>query len=327
MLLLVATYALLQPLSPLDTLTSGLASITRLPYGTNVAEARTASLPAEHDLVLYEYEASPYCRRVRECITYLDLCCTIKPCGKSSRHRTEAEEIAGRKPTYPFLVDKGADGISMFESEDICSYLTKTYGGDGVAPLPERPVLLCALPSFFRPARGAFVEECARDRPPPAEPLRLYSYDGNQFCRPVREALCELDLPYELRSTGKGSLRRQELQELSGKTTAPFLVDPNTGTAMGESADIVQYLIDTYADGLASSGGEPGGGSDLLASLNAFLDKPILDTGVRGGPLEPFKRFARINPEVAQVAASVIVVSGFAVLARLALALAAAITQ
>ena len=73
---------------------------------------------------------------------------------------------------------------------------------------------------------------------------------GNQFCRLVREVLCELDLPYEVRSTGKGSLRRQELQEASGSTTAPFLVDANTGMSMGESADIVQYLIDTY-------GGEP----------------------------------------------------------------------
>ena len=85
-----------------------------------------------------------------------------------------------------------------------------------------------------------------RGRPSPAEPLRLYSYDGNQFCRLVREVLCELDLPYELRSTGKGSLRREELRSLSGKTTAPYLVDPNSGTAMGESADIVDYLIERY---------------------------------------------------------------------------------
>ena len=39
----------------------------------------------------------------------------------------------------------------------------------------------------------------------PPSPLRLYSYDGNQFCRLVREVLCECDLPYELRSTGKAA--------------------------------------------------------------------------------------------------------------------------
>ena len=63
----------------------------------------------------------------------------------------------------------------------------------------------------------------------------------------MREVLCELDLPYVLRSTGKGSPRREELRALSGKTTAPYLVDPNTDTKMGESADIVQYLASTYA--------------------------------------------------------------------------------
>ena len=42
--------------------------------------------------------------------------------------------------------------------------------------------------------------------------------------------------------------------------------------------------------------------------LNALLDKPILDTGERGGPLEPLKKFARTNPEQAQIGASVVAV-------------------
>ena len=72
---------------PLDTLTSGLASITRLPYGTDVAAAiRNGGVaPIEPTLVLYEFEACPFCRRVREMITYLDLSVTIKPCGRGSR--------------------------------------------------------------------------------------------------------------------------------------------------------------------------------------------------------------------------------------------------
>ena len=76
----------------------------------------------------------------------------------------------------------------------------------------------------------------------------LFSYEGNQFCRFVREALVELDLAYELKSTGKGSPRRQALSDVrgDGKTTAPYLLDPNTGTAMGESADIVSYLYSQY---------------------------------------------------------------------------------
>ena len=81
---------------------------------------------------------------------------------------------------------------------------------------------------------------------PPARPLTLYSYDGNQFCRLVREVLVELDLPYTLNSVAKGSPRRAELTALAGRSTAPYLVDPNTDRAMFESADIVDYLFRTY---------------------------------------------------------------------------------
>ena len=62
------------------------------------------------------------------------------------------------------------------------------------------------------------------------------------------EALTELDLPYTLVSTGKGSPRRADLAALAGKTTAPYLVDPNTGVAMGESADICEYLFREYSE-------------------------------------------------------------------------------
>ena len=62
--------------------------------------------------------------------------------------------------------------------------------------------------------------------------------------------------------------------------------------------------------------------SDPLAQLNAFLDRPLLDTNVRGGPLEPFKRFARSEPEAAQVLASVVVVGAFLLVARVAVEVA-----
>jgi glutathione S-transferase len=45
---------------------------------------------------------------------------------------------------------------------------------------------------------------------------------------------------------GKGSPRRDELYALSGSTVAPYLVDPNHETSMGESADIVEYLWKQY---------------------------------------------------------------------------------
>lgn len=76
----------------------------------------------------------------------------------------------------------------------------------------------------------------------------MYSYEGNQFCRLVREVLTELDIVYELRSAGKGSPRRAELSSVSGGSTqCPYLIDPNTDTKMSESKDIIQYLYKNYA--------------------------------------------------------------------------------
>lgn len=38
---------------------------------------------------------------------------------------------------------------------------------------------------------------------------------------------------------------RRRAVELGGKARFPFLVDPNTGRQMYESADIIQYLFQT----------------------------------------------------------------------------------
>ena len=78
-------------------------------------------------------------------------------------------------------------------------------------------------------------------------PLSPPSDDGNQFCRLVREALTELDLPYTLVSVGKESPRRADLAAIAGRSTAPYLTDANTGVAMGESADICAYLYREYS--------------------------------------------------------------------------------
>ncbi|HWP67535.1 MAG TPA: glutathione S-transferase N-terminal domain-containing protein [Candidatus Limnocylindria bacterium] len=40
----------------------------------------------------------------------------------------------------------------------------------------------------------------------------------------------------------RGSPKREAFVRLSGKPMVPYLVDPNTGTAMFESADIIAYL-------------------------------------------------------------------------------------
>lgn len=70
---------------------------------------------------------------------------------------------------------------------------------------------------LLRYGRGLKVSTAAEQtKDYPEQPLILYSYEGNQFCRLVREVLCELDLPYELRNVGKKkSSRRMELATLN----------------------------------------------------------------------------------------------------------------
>ena len=79
------------------------------------------------------------------------------------------------------------------------------------------------------------------------KPLTLYNYEGNQFARLAREALCELELPYTLFNCGKGSPKRATLTDVAGEgASVPYLVDPNTGQNVGESEEIVAYLFKTY---------------------------------------------------------------------------------
>lgn len=84
----------------------------------------------------------------------------------------------------------------------------------------------------------------------PGKPLDLYEFEGCPFCRVVRDALSELDLEANIYPCPKGGERfRSDVLRRGGKTQFPYLVDPNTGTAMYESAEIVKYLYQQYGAG------------------------------------------------------------------------------
>ena len=160
----------------------------------------------------------------------------------------------GGKLTFPFLVDPNTDAGKggMYESEDICRYLYDEYGNGAEFPegIVSTTVLTGWMPTLLRAGRGMTRYANAtthRERDDPIEPLTLYNYEGNQFARLVREALCELELPYVLFNCGKGSPRRATLTEVAGQgASVPYLVDPNTGRGVGESEEIVAYLFQTY---------------------------------------------------------------------------------
>ena len=81
----------------------------------------------------------------------------------------------------------------------------------------------------------------------PVEPLELYDMEACSYCRLVREALTDLDLDVMIYPCPKGGDRYRPLVErLGGKQQFPYLMDPNTGAAMYESADIVAYLYREY---------------------------------------------------------------------------------
>jgi len=83
----------------------------------------------------------------------------------------------------------------------------------------------------------------------PARHLQLYEFEACPYCRLVREALTELDLDALIFPTPHGGKRfRPKVEQLGGRQQFPFLVDPNTGESMYESADIIAYLYRRYGD-------------------------------------------------------------------------------
>jgi glutathione S-transferase len=225
----------------LDVATSATATLSRLALGAWVGKVLAR---AERPLELFEFESCPYCRKVREAFSILDLTAMIYPCPKrGSRFRKEVEERGG-KIQFPYLADPNT-GKEMYESDDIVRYLFDTYGDGRVPVLLSAGLLtnlMAGLASVARPMQGTFYEPSN----PPKEPLELYSFEASPFCRIVREALCSLEIPYLLHNVAKGSPGREAFVERSGKMMVPYLVDPNTATEMFESRDIVAYLRATY---------------------------------------------------------------------------------
>jgi glutathione S-transferase len=227
----------------LDVTSSVLATMAR--WGHGAAVGQLGPRP-EKPLELYEFEACPFCRKVREALSILDLEAMIYPCPKGARRFRPEVERRGGKQQFPYLVDTNA-GVEMYESDDIVRHLWNRYG-TGAAPLALSLGPLtdasAMLASAARLGRGASYRRAKA----PEKPLELWSFEASPFCRIVREALCELEIPYRLHSVAKGSPRREAFVARSGKMMVPYLVDPNRDVAMFESADIVAYLERTYAE-------------------------------------------------------------------------------
>jgi glutathione S-transferase len=224
----------------LDVGTSIAATLIRLGGG---AAAKAAGPRPVEPITIYDFESCPFCRKVREALTELDLGAKILPSPKQGkRYRQELIERAG-KPQFPYLIDPNT-GREMYESDDIVAYLYAEYG-DGSRPGPTGmfPVVTGSFASMARMQRGTFV----RPSHAPGLPLELWSYEASPFCRLVRERLCELERPYQLHNVGRGSAEREDFVKRFGKMQVPYLLDPNTGKGLFESDEIIDYLEATYA--------------------------------------------------------------------------------
>lgn len=225
----------------LDVASAFAAQLLRFPAG--IAVAHVGARP-ELLLELYEFEACPFCRKVRELLTTLDLDAKIYPCPKNgARYRSEVVARGG-KAQFPYLVDPNT-GAEMYESDAILRYLAGRYG-DGTVPLALRlgpwTIASGSAGAVLRFPKGAR----ARPSRAPDRPLELWAFEFSPYCRIVRDVLCELEITHVLHTMGKRSSKRPAFRERHGKLQFPYLEDPNTGAAMFESAAIVDYLQQTY---------------------------------------------------------------------------------
>ena len=222
-------------------------------------------------LKLYEFEGSPFCRRVREVLTLLNLDYEVYPCPKNGQKYRNLVKQLGGKTQFPFLVDDNQK-VQMYESQAIIHHLFRHYGKSGKTPkkyahYPNFPAV-ALVGTLANGARGVWVNKKILDRPAPAQLLELWGFETSPFTRIVRGVLTELELPYIFHNVAKerwqdiglaklrlkpgkyeplaGGKREQVLEIMGGDIQVPYLVDPNTGVKMFESKDIVDYLNVTY---------------------------------------------------------------------------------
>ena len=242
---------------------------TLLEGGRGVSGSAMPNQP-EKPLKLYDIEACPYCRRVREVMTMLNLDVIVYPCPKKgTRFRPEAESLAGYAQ-FPLFVDDNT-GTVLLESQAIIDYLFRHYSETGRTPskwqnLPDKAFgsSLVSAASMLRGLRS----HAAVSRGAPDQLLQLWSFEGSPYTRLVRERLCELELPYVLHNVAKerwqdigpavmrlkpgkyeplpGGKREKTLPIMGGKLQVPYLVDANTGVKMFESKAILAYLNKQY---------------------------------------------------------------------------------
>jgi len=244
-------------------------SIVRV-AGKKLAEASDLGPRPEKLIEVFEYEGSPYCRKVREAAAVLDLDILFRPCPSGETYWRPMAKAEGAK-TFPYMKDPNT-GEAFCESDDIVEYLFRVYGPaandsslsaeglrnagpetlgvpmmlrrGGITNLTCYAAAVARLKALkARPSRAAAAAAAGA----PVAPVELWTYEASPFTKAVRESLTELAIPHVVRYCPRGSKKRDELLARTGQFQVPYLEDPNTGVKMFESASMVEYLESTYA--------------------------------------------------------------------------------
>jgi glutathione S-transferase len=77
--------------------------------------------------------------------------------------------------------------------------------------------------------------------------ITLYELPGCPYCAKVTDKLHELGVEYDSIKVPRSHSQRTEVEEVSGQTGVPVIIDEEHGVdGMPESDDIVEYLEKTY---------------------------------------------------------------------------------
>jgi len=78
--------------------------------------------------------------------------------------------------------------------------------------------------------------------------ITLYELPGCPYCAKVVDKLDELGLEYDSIEVPRSHGERTEVEEVSGQTGVPVIIDDEHGIdGMAESDDIVDFLEENYA--------------------------------------------------------------------------------
>lgn len=246
----------------LDVTSSVLTSAVRKWRGT--VASKKVQLP-ELRPVLFDREGDAECRLVREALTELNLDVDMFPMPEGGdRFLAKLKKLSGGD-SVPFLYDPNT-GDKHTGAKAIITYLFRHYRQQK-PPAALKPnlinTLVSRLATEIRCGGGTRMLPSRQ----PKRSLTLFSFESSPFSRLVREKLSELQIPYTLVNLGKQqrsdmgppngrwtlkkyrplpNTKRDDFFKIHGDVQVPYIVDPNTGKAMFESADIVNYLVNEY---------------------------------------------------------------------------------